>query len=275
MNSLKLMKYRIASLAAMLVICFCSWTLVLGQNVTELPQPSNPPRLVNDFGQMMSPTQQDNLERLLLNFEQTSSTQIAIVTVNNLDGHEAADYAISLFNKWRIGQKGKNNGVLIFAAKEDRKMWITTGQGLEGALTDAQSGMIVRNEMRPAFQTGDYYNGFLKAAEAVVAATKGEYVNDKTKEPQAPNGIFFVVFIIIVIIIITALKGGGGKGGNGRYMSRRGSDFLTGAILGSLLNGGRGSSGGGWGGDSGGFGGGGFGGFGGGYSGGGGAGGSW
>ncbi|MFT4063035.1 MAG: TPM domain-containing protein [Edaphocola sp.] len=255
-------------MAGTLLLFFSLVQLSLGQFVNNLPARPAPPRLVNDFANMMTPGQQDELETQLLSFEQQTSSQIAVATIKSLDGNDAADYAISLFNKWGIGQKGKNNGVLIFAALDDRKMWITSGQGMEGALTDQLAGQIVRNEMTPEFKAGNYYQGFCKAAQSVMAATKGEYTNDQSL--QADDGtdvlVALVILAVIIFIVLMFVKGGGGNGG-GDYMSRRGGDFITGAILGSLLNGG---------GRGGGFsGGGGFGGFGGGSSGGGGAGGSW
>lgn len=243
------------------------------------PKPSTP-RLVNDLAGMMTPAQQDELERMLVRFDQESSTQISIVTIKNLGDYEVAQYATELGNKWGIGQKGKDNGVLIFASAEDRKINIAPGYGLEGALTDAMCGRIIRNEMVPEFKSGHYFNGFSKAADAVVKATKGEYTADPKKDGTEGPGVFGIVLVmaIIIFVIIAASKGGGsggGRGGKGTYMSRRGGDILTGALLGSLLGGGRGG-GGGWGsGGGGGFGGGGFGGFGGGSFGGGGASGSW
>lgn len=237
----------------------------------DIPLKPNPPRLVNDMAGMMTPTQQDELEALLLNYDQTTSSQITIVTIRNLGDHDIAEYAIELFNRWGIGQKGKNNGVLILAASENRKMWITTGLGMEGVLTDALAGRIVRNEMVPQFKAGNYYLGFKNAANAIIAATKGEYTREDVPGGDGAQGIPIFIIVLIIFIIIVIVLGSGGKGG-GNYMSRRGGDFLTGAILGNLLGGmGRsgGSGGGGW------SGGGGFGGFGGGSTGGGGAGGSW
>jgi len=246
----------------------------------DLPARPSPPRLVNDLAEMMTPAQRDELEQLLVHYDQSTSSQVAVVTVPGLNGHDVAEYAIGLFNSWGIGRKGKNNGVLIFASSGDRKMWIVTGQGMEGALTDAMTGRIVRNEMVPEFKAGNYYNGFYKAAQAVIAATRGEYTNDDPAgmDDEGGFGLFalLALLFIIIIIVLAVIKGGGGGGhGGGNYMSRRGGDFITGAILGSLLSGGRGGGWGSGGSSGGGFGGGGFGGFGGGYSGGGGAGGSW
>ena len=239
------------------------------------PAQPNPPRLVNDFASMMTPEQQQQLETLLLDFDKTTSSQIAVVTVKNLDGHEVADYTIGLFNEWKIGQKGKNNGVLILASLEDRKMWITTGQGMEGALTDGQAGTIVRHELTPEFKAGNFYEGFRKASIAIIAATKGEYTADDPKGGGDGQGTVgaIIIIVIIIVIVLSVIFGKGGGGGGGNYMSSGGSGFVTGAILGSLLGGG-GRGGSSWGG-GGSTGGGGFGGFGGGFSGGGGAGGSW
>lgn len=258
------------------LILFFSGFWVFGADADFPPKP-NPPRLVNDFAGMMTPAQQDNLEAQLVEFSDKTSTQITVVTVKNLGGYDASQYATQLGNRWGVGKKGKENGVVILASSEDRKINISTGYGIEGALTDAMAGRIIRNEMAPEFKAGNYYLGFQKAANAIIAATKGEYTADKEADKKGVAPIGALLFIIIMIIVIMSLSGrsGGGGGGGGNYMSRRGDGFLTGAILGSLLGGaGRGGS---WGGSSGGFGGssGGFGGFGGGSFGGGGASGGW
>jgi len=239
------------------------------------PDVPSPPRLVNDFAHMLNIGEEERLEHKLEGFARTTSTQITIVTVEDLQGHEVADYTVHVFNKWGIGQEGKNNGVLVLVSKNDRKAWITTGKGLEGVLTDAKTSRIFRNELRPAFKEGNYYEGLDKTADAIIAVTKGEYTADKVVDSDgAPVGgiILFIIFIIIIIIV----KGRGGGRGGGGYMSNRGAgNIITGMLLNEMLHGGR-HRGGGWGGgSSGGWGGGGFGGFGGGSSGGGGAGGSW
>lgn len=244
----------------------------------DFPQQPQPPRLVNDFAQMMNPNQQDELEQLLRTYNDSTSTQISIVTVQSLNDHEIAEYATTLAEKWGIGRKGKNNGVLILASLGDHKMWIATGYGMEGVLPDATVFSIVNNEMKPEFKANNYYLGFRKAVDAVIQASKGEYTNeDKGHDEDSKGGpAGFIILIIIVVIILIVIRGGGGRGGGRLHMS--GSGFLTGMVLGNLLGGsGRDS---GWGGGSGGgFGGGssggGFGGFGGGGFGGGGAGGSW
>lgn len=262
---------------ALFAVLLCAAAFSFAGNAKDFPSPANPPRLVNDFAGLMTPGQQDELETQLVAYDKSSSVQIAIVTVKSIGEYEISQYAAELFTRWGIGHKDKDNGVLVFASSEDRKMWIITGNGINAVLPDALCGRIVRNEMVPEFKAGNYYSGFQKAVNAIVAASKGEYKNDAPPEDSPGAGAFPVLFVIIAVVIaimIFSRRGGGGGTGGGDYMSRRGSDFVTGAILGSILSGGRG--GGGWGsggGSSGG--GGGFGGFGGGSTDGGGAGGSW
>ena len=238
------------------------------------PDKPNPPRLVNDYAGILNSGEEARLERKLEDFARTTSTQISIVTITNLGGHDVAEYTTRLFNKWGVGQAGKNNGVLMLVAIEDRKAFIATGTGLQGVLTDAKTSRIFRNELRPAFREAQYAKGLDKAADAIIAVTKGEYTADGKNDSGGgiPAGVIvFIIFIVLVIII----KSRGGRGGGGGYMSSGGvGDFATGWIIGSLLN--RGGGGGDWGGGSDwGGGGGGFGGFGGGGTDGGGAGGSW
>lgn len=240
----------------------------------DFPPRPNPPRLVNDLAGMLDASQREMLEAKLLEYEKTSSTQITIVTLTSIGSYEPSQYGVELFNRWGVGQKGKDNGVLILASKEDRKINITTGYGLEGALPDAVAGRIIRNEMAPSFKAGNYYDGFSKAADAVIAATKGEYTNDdKEHEGRGrPSAITIVLMIIGVYVVLWILSKIGG-GGGGSYMSGRGYRGWGNSGGGWFVGGGGFGGGSGWGGGS--SGGGGFGGFGGGSSGGGGASGSW
>jgi len=238
------------------------------------PEKPVPARLVNDFAGMLSSGEQERLENKLVSFARTTSTQITVVTIKNLGDHDVSDYTLHVFNKWGIGQEGRNNGVLLLISLDDRKAWITTGKGLEGILTDAKTSRIFRNELRPAFREGNYAQGIEQTADAIIAVTKDEYTADKGIEDGHIPPKAIIIAIIFIILIIKVIGRGGGRGGGG-YMSHRGvGNFATGWLIGNLLSGGgRGSD---WGGSGGGdWGGGGFGGFGGGSSGGGGAGGSW
>lgn len=247
----------------------------LGLVAQEMPEKPNPPRLVNDYAHMLAPGELAQLEAKLQDFERTTSNEITIVTIEELGGYDVSDYAIKLGKAWGVGKGGKNNGVVILASRKDHKINISTGKGLEGALTDLTTGRIIRNEMVPAFRDNNFYLGFSKAADAVIAATKGEYKAEAKKAKNIPLTAI-IIGVVVIFFLIKMFGGGRGGGGGGRYMSGGGlGDIATGMLLGELLGGGRrGGGGGGWGGggDSGG---GGFGGFGGGDFGGGGSSGSW
>ncbi|MFI4963462.1 MAG: TPM domain-containing protein [Legionellales bacterium] len=247
--------------------CFAVLFLFLGLHAFAqvIPKQQNPPKLVNDFAHMMTPGQQAELEQKLLDVENTTSNQITIVTIEDLGDYDVSDYAIKLGKEWGVGKSGKNNGVVILASKKDHKINISSGKGLEGTLTDLMCGRIIRNEMVPAFRSNNYFEGFSKAADAVIAVTKGEYKADKNdaKGGGLPLKVI-IVLIILVVIIFRVLRGGGGNNSGGI------GNLATGFLIGNMLGGGFG--GGDRGGDGGG---GGFGGFGGGDFGGGGASGSW
>lgn len=236
--------------------------------------------LVVDSAGVFSETGKRALEAKLVAYDKTQSTQIAVVTIKDLGPYEVSQYATEMAHHLGIGRKGKDNGILILFALRSRKVHIATGYGTEGRITDGIAGTIIRNDMIPYFKQEKYEAGLTKGAESVMRYLDGEYKND-SKDSGGSAPIFSLIVIIFIVFIIMMVMGKGGKGGRGggQYMSRRGSDFITGMILGELLGGGR-RGGGGFGGGSGGFGGGSsgggsFGGFGGGGFGGGGASGSW
>lgn len=246
--------------------------LTSAQNIPERP---DPPRLVNDFAGVLSPEEEQQLERQLVAYDDSTSNQVAIVLVKTLDDYPIEEYALRLFRGWGIGNKKTNNGVLILAAIDDRKIRIEVGYGLEGAIPDITANHIIQNDIAPNFRSRDYFQGLSQAAASIVKAAAGEYKAPANYRKKKGGGsaipFGFIVFVIIMIILF-----GGRRGGGGGFMSRRGSGWLGPFIVGSML--GRGSSDSGWGGGGGGWsggGGGGFGGFGGGSSGGGGASGSW
>lgn len=262
-----LLRYRSLRLF-FLALLTTVWGNVFAWSDADFPQPGNPPRLVNDLAYSMTAEQVAELEERLVNFDKTTSTQISIVTVKSIGSHEVAQYAVELANRWKIGRAAKNNGVLVLAAIDDRKINISTGYGLEGALPDAVCGRIIRNEIVPSFKTENYYEGFSKAVDAIIKATKGEYTADpETGDEIGIGEIVLIIFIVFVVVAILVAAGGGNGGGG--YMSSRGARGWGGSYMGSGWS----SGGDGW--SSGGGSSGGFGGFGGGSFGGGGASGSW
>lgn len=240
--------------------------------------PATPNRLVNDYTNTLNSTQVQELERKLLAFEDSTSIQIAVVVMNTIGDYDIADYAVRLGQKWGVGNKKYNNGILLLVALGDRAVTIQTGYGIEGAVPDAIAYRIIENEIKPAFRQRDYYAGIDRATSALISYTKGEYRSDPSDRTQGqPSGggiLKIIIFVVIVIIVLAARKGGGGGNGGGRVIGGRGANDL---IWWTLLNGmlGGGGRGGSSGGDFGGGGGGGFGGFGGGGFGGGGASGRW
>lgn len=253
-----------------------AFLLLLGTSrlqAQEIPSKPNPPRLVNDYANVLSKEQVEILEHKLVALDDSTSNQIAIVLLPTLDGYPVEEFANKLFRSWGIGSKGTNNGVLILAAIEDRKVWIEVGYGLEGAIPDVIASDIYRNKIVPAFKEQNYYRGLDDAIDELGKAAAGEYKIKRSKEQDKGSGKPILTFVIILFVVLMIVARGGGKGGKGGgMMSRKGYGDIAEAIFwSSMLGGSRGGGGGsGWGG-----GGGGFGGFGGGSSGGGGAGGSW
>lgn len=235
--------------------------------------PEKPNRLVADYTHTLSDQQANLLERKLVAFDDSTSTQIAVVIVKSLDGYDVADYGVRLAQKWGIGGKNNNNGILLLVSLGDRKVTIQTGYGVEGALPDAIARRIIENQIKPSFKEGNYYQGLEQGTNALISYTKGEYKNTNPKKGNGGGrGIFIILLIIIVIVIISRINKGGG--GGSQVIGGRGeaSPFWW-ILLGSIL-GGSGRGGSSWGGGSSNDGGG-FGGFGGGGFGGGGASGDW
>jgi uncharacterized protein len=235
-----------------------------------IPDAPNPPRLVNDFANILSQDQLQSLESKLVAFNDSTSVQIAVVIVPSLDGYEKADYAQQLGAKWGVGGSKFNNGFVVLikpkSASENGEAFIATGYGVEQFVPDATAYDIVNNEMIPYFKQNDYYGGINAATDVIMALVKGEYKADsygKSKKKGSAAG-FIIVIIIIIIFLISR------NNNNGRTINRSGSAGML--LFPWMMGGGGGSSGGG---GFGGGGGGGFGGFGGGGFGGGGAGGSW
>ncbi len=251
------------------------WSIVLIGNAAlgqDIPAKPNPPRLVNDFAQVLLQPEVDALERKLVAYDDSTSTQIAIVLVKTTGDYDDFEYGLKLFRDWGIGRAKKNNGILILVAVADRRVRIITGDGMEGSVPDAVAFGIVDKVIKPAFREEHYYQGLDAAVDKLIQAAAGEYTGVPRSKKGPGGGNILGIIIIIIILLILFGRGGGGRGG-GRVISRRG-DSVFGGILGGMIGSSLGRGGGFGGGGGGGFGGG-FGGFGGGSSGGGGAGGSW
>lgn len=241
-------------------------------NAQDIPAKPNPPRLVNDLAHVLTADQIQTLENKLVAYDDSSSIQIAIVTIPTTGDYDISDYALKILRSWGVGNKKTNNGLVILAAMNDHKAFIATGYGMEGSVPDITAKEIIETDIVPHFKNRDFYGGFSNAADDIIKASAGEY-----KAPpgygtrgQQQNSGSIIGIIVIVIIVLIVIFGRGGRGGGGMFS---GSGMLPWIIASMMSNRGGGWSGGGGGGFGGG--GGGFGGFGGGSGGGGGAGGSW
>jgi uncharacterized protein len=172
---------------------------------------------VNDYGDMISPEAEKTIDRKLEAFEASDSTQVVILTVNSLEGDAMEDFTIRVAEKWKIGQAKKDNGVILFASKNDRRMRIEVGPGLEGVLTDLLAGRILDNVIRPKFKAGDFNGGFNDGIDAIISACRGEFKNDsrsKASHDEGPSGNFITIlfigfyFLIVIISKFSKILGG-------------------------------------------------------------------
>ncbi|MBN1340204.1 MAG: TPM domain-containing protein [Bacteroidales bacterium] len=249
-------------------------------NAQDIPDPMKPPRLVNDFAGILEASQAEELERRLVAFSDTNSTQIVVVTVSSLNGYDVADFAQRLGQKWGVGQKDTDNGVVILvkpkAGNESGKVNISTGYGLEPIIPDAIVRRIIDHEMVPKFSQDDYYGGISAAADVVMGLAAGNFTADDYQKQTGGNPLIGLLVPVIAILLILYFI----RRGRSSYYNEGRSNLPFWAALWMLgsMGGGRSGSWGNFSSGSGGFGGsgsGGFGGFGGGSFGGGGASGSW
>ncbi len=232
----------------------------------QLPSPSVPPRLVNDYTGTLTASQIEALERKLVAYDDSTSTQILVMLVDDLQGYSIEQYATEIGHSWGVGQKSKGNGAVILVkpkkGSERGQANISPGYGMEEYVTDATAKRIIEYEMIPAFKEDDYYTGIDNAVNVIMDLCSGKFTQDEYADGGKPIPFWLILIFIIALILIF-------RSGNGNQNYSGGG---TRTIW--IPMGGGGFGGGGFGG-SGSFGGGGFGGFGGGGFGGGGASGSW
>ena len=227
-------------------------------DIPETPSKSEQTSLY-DYVDLLNASEHRLLEQKLLRYADSTSTQIVVAIIATTQGEDISFLGAKWGQKWGVGQKGKDNGIFILLAKDDRKIDINTGYGIETIVTDRMAEQIINRIMIPEFKKGKYYAGLNQGADALFAALKGEYKETRKKSSSKFPWTLVIWFLILfIIIILRNNRKGGGKGGGGSLL-----DVII------LSNAGRtggyrgGSSGGGWSGGGsfgGGFGGGGFGG---------------
>jgi uncharacterized protein len=219
--------------------------LPLAASALEVPELRG---YVNDYAGMISPSTGAQLAEKLKAFEESDSTQMVILTIPSLEGEPIEDVGIKVAESWKIGQKGKDNGILLLVSKQERKMRIEVGRGLEGRLTDLTAGRIIDLVITPRFRAGDLDGGFTAGVSALIGAMRGEFQADARRSPRPPRLWTAFVFGFFLLFALAASRAS-------RKVTRRG-DHAGGWYSGG--GGGLGSSfGGGFGGGGGDFGGGG------------------
>jgi len=263
-----MMKRRITAITVILIL-LPVWSMAQDQ----LPVPGTPGSWVNDYANLFSASEVSGLDQKLNEFEYSNSTQIFVVTIDKNDGYPASMLAPMIGEAWGVGQKGKDNGIVVLVDMQDRDVFIATGYGNEEFVTDALAKRIVENEIIPNFKKGEYFAGIDGATDVLISLLEGQFTADEYRKQTSSGGGSTIGGVIFMIILFSIIFGGR------RRSTGMGRSNLPLWIALGMLSGGRHS--GSWGkfsSGSGGFGGGGFGGFsggGGGSFGGGGAGGSW
>lgn len=194
---------------------------------------------VVDEAALMSRKQAHQLTQQLAAFEKRSGIQLVVVSIDSLDGETIEEYSYQLGRHWGIGQKGKNNGVLLLIAQDERKVRIEVGYGLEGALPDAIAANIIQTRILPAFKRGDMVAGVVAGSQGIMQALAGEYqpVDNASKEDKLGGPWLFILMVVVMLVLHNLRGGGGGRG-------RRRAAYMAGGF-------GAGRSGGGFGGGGG------------------------
>jgi uncharacterized protein len=174
---------------------------------------------VNDYAGMLSPEAVARLEQKLAGFEREQSTQIVVLTIPSLQGAEIDDFSIRVAEQWKIGQTGKDNGVLLILAKAEHKVRIEVGLGLQGVLPDITAAQIIRNVMRPHLKSNDFDQGINAGVDAILAATKGEFKSspqDTARKPRPRSSspaTFFLLAAVAAVILGSYSRPLGGLAG--------------------------------------------------------------
>jgi uncharacterized protein len=236
----------------------CAWLSFVVALLVVLPTSASarevPPLRahVNDTADMLPPDAEARLEQRLAAYEQRTAQQFALLTIDTLDGDALEDFSLRVVESWKLGKKGKDNGLLLLVVKNDRRLRIEAGYGLEGEITDAFASRLIRNVLTPQFRAGRVADGVDQAFTLLMKQASGEAVpegalapprRERQQSSRSPLGVLVLLFLVVPFVL--PLLFGGGRG-------RRGGVFIGG--LGGFGGGGGwgGGSGGGWGGGSGG-----------------------
>ncbi len=211
--------------AFFLAVFFIFLVLPASTKALEIPEPQG---FVSDYAGVLSQDQRNSLETKLKSYEEQSTNEISVVTIKSLEGGDIDDLAVRVFEKWKIGKENKDNGILLIAAVDDRKMRIEIGYGLEPFVTDGDAGEIIRDKIAPKFKAGDYYGGIEDGVDGIIGQIQSPISGPKdfSKVFSIVGLIFgnleFVAFIFILAIYLFS------------YMART-SSFWLGGVIGGLI----------------------------------------
>jgi uncharacterized protein len=212
---------------------------------SDIPNRPTPAKLINDLSNTLSSNDIYQLESKLRSYMDTTSTQIAVVLVPSVTPYEISDYAIRLGRKWGVGQKDKNNGILLLLAIEDKKVDIETGYGIEGYISDGDARRIIRNDIAPNFTNKNYALGIDAATSSMIELLEGSYkASNDTSEDTIPLWLIILVVLLLLYIISKASKNNKGfTHDSGGWRTTRGTTWGGGGWSGGNWSGGGGGGG--------------------------------
>ena len=240
--------------ASLFIFCCLTFSLSWGQ--FEIPTKPSKQTAVYDYADVLGAIEEQALTEKLIRYAAATSTQIVLVSIASTEGEDIQFLGANWLSKWGIGQAGKDNGILILLARDDRRIGINTGYGVEDRLTDALSKRIIETIIIPEFKSGNYYSGLTAGTDAIFEVLTGAFTEERElrgSQKETFGGLVFFIILVVILIIVFGRKGG--RGGSSGGM--RGPDLMDVLILSSLGRRSGGFGGGSVGGD---FGGGGFGG---------------
>lgn len=186
-----------------ILVLFFFIFLFLPHALFAYTNPGTPQGFVSDYAGMFSAEERTALEQKLQNYEKASTNEIAVVTIPDLGGDTIENFAVKLFEDWKIGKVGKDNGILILISRDDRKVRIEVGYGLEPELTDLESSALIRNVLTPAFKEGKYYDGVNTATAEIISKISGEPTEAFSDQgTQADEGVLSKIFPTLFFIFI-------------------------------------------------------------------------
>jgi len=233
----------------LLIFCFGFFQTISAQ--FEIPEKPEFQTSVYDYVNLLSSTEKTTLENRLIKYSDTTSTQIVLAIIKSTEGENINYLGAQWGQKWGIGQEKEDNGVLILLAKDDRKIAINTGYGVEHLLTDAMCKRIIERDIIPYFKRNDYPGGLNRGSDAIFEVMTGEYQGTRQSDSEGLPIVLFILLFIIFIIILIAISKKRGNGGSGGHRSA-GHSIFDAIILSNSGRGGYNSSSGGFGGSSGG-----------------------